>query len=281
MSDWWDDDYYEDDYTLSDYERPNDSLVIQGPIRAESRRGDIGQEWWGKQWVQTLENMGLDGRLQRGKRYARNGSVLLLEISQGMVYAEVQGSQARPYRSSISLKYLTDAQWQQAFDALSQQTIYAAKLLAGEMPSDIEAIFQAGGLSLFPQKRRDIDFTCSCPDWGDPCKHVAAVYYLIAEQLDTDPFILFHLRGRKRELVLQALRGYDLTTTSEHEDKIVPLTVNNFWQSEFVAPVSKMPLATNEPFILRQLGDPPLALKKDLRLIYDQVSDEAWRWLGF
>ena len=281
MNWWYDDEGYEDDYTLSDYERPHDALIIQGPVRAVSRRGDIGQEWWGRQWVQALGDLGLDGRLQRGRRYARNGSVLMLEISHGITYAEVQGSQSSPYRVSINLKPLTATQWQQALDALSQQAIYAAKLLAGEMPGDIETIFQNEGLSLFPQKRRDIDFVCSCPDWGDPCKHSAAVYYLLAEQLDADPFILFHLRGRKREVVLQALRGYDLETITDESELDSIITAEDFWQSGFTSLVRQMPASVKEPVVLRQLGDPPASLTGDMRSIYDHVSDEAWRWLGF
>lgn len=282
MSDWWhNDDYYEeDDYTLSDYDTPNDALIINGPVRAVSRRGDIGQEWWGRQWVEALENMGLDGRLQRGKRYARNGSVLTLEISQGAVYAEVEGSQARPYRVSINLKTLSDEQWQQALDALSGQVIYVAKLLAGEMPGDIEGVFQNVGLSLFPRNQRDIDFVCSCPDWGDPCKHSAAVYYLIAEQLDNDPFILFHIRGRKRDAILKALRQYDVEDTQLEANESYALDVDGFWDSESIALMRQMPTKMDEPFALRQLGNPPASIDKELHQLYRDMSAETRRWLG-
>lgn len=282
MSDWWhDDNYYEEDnYTLSDYDTPNDALIINGPVSAVSRRGDIGQEWWGRQWVEALEHMGLDGRLQRGKRYARNGSVLTLEISHGSVYAEVEGSQARPYRVSINLKILSDEQWQQALDALSEQAIYVAKLLAGEMPGDIEGVFQNVGLSLFPRNQRDINFVCSCPDWGDPCKHAAAVYYLLAEQLDNDPFILFHIRGRKRDAILKALRQYDVEDTQHEASESYALNVDGFWDAEATALVRQMPTKMDEPFALRQLGNPPAPIDKELHQLYRDMSAEARRWLG-
>lgn len=281
MSDWWyDNDDYDDDYTLSDYDTPADAHIIQGPVRAVSRRGDIGQEWWGRQWVESVEKMNSDGRLQRGKRYARNGSVTVLEISHGIVYAEVQGSSSRPYRVSINLKQLSDEQWQEALKALSEQVIYVAKLLAGEMPEDIEGVFQNIGLSLFPRNRRDIDFVCSCPDWGDPCKHAAAVYFLVAEQLDNDPFILFHIRGRKRESILKSLRPYDVDETETEITETFMLDVDKFWDAESTIFVRQMPTQIEESFALRQLGYPPAPIEKDLRKLYQGISEEARHWLG-
>jgi uncharacterized Zn finger protein len=290
VSDWWYNDGYEDDdfsndddYTLSDYLTAEDAVVIIGPVRAVSRRGDIGKEWWGRQWVQALENMGLDGRLQRGKRYARNGSVKMLEISDGMVYASVQGSRHTPYRTALYLKPFADEEWQRAIQTLSEQAIYVAKLLAGEMPGDIEGVFQQAGLSLFPRSQRDIDFVCSCPDWGDPCKHAAAVYYLMAEQLDNDPFLLFHVRGRKRDELLRALQQYDVSDDSADsaEAHVQALTAHDIWQDSLTPLVREQPAQMNDPLALRQLGDPPGLNRDDLRKLYRTISDEARLWLGF
>jgi len=276
-----DDDYgYEDTSTLSDYSTPSDAIIINGPVYAESKRGDIGREWWGQQWVMAMENLGLDGRLGRGKRYARNGSVRRLEISKGMVYAEVQGSQKNPYRVAIHLRLLNDKSWDSALEMLAEQAIYAAKLLAGEMPGDIEAVFQHVDLSLFPQKKRDIQFVCSCPDWGDPCKHAAAVYYLIAEQLDVDPFILFHIRGRQRDEILKILRGYDIDESSVTEAQIESLSVENFWTSHEIPLIRQMPTRLSEPLSLKQLGNPPGMITDDFHDIYATVSQAAQRWLG-
>jgi uncharacterized Zn finger protein len=150
--------------TLSDYATQPDTLVIEGPVRAVSTRGDIGREWWGREWVAAMEHLGLTARLQRGKRYARNGSVKRLEIGRGIAFAPVQGSRRNPYRTAIHLKPLTPDEWERALEALAEQAIYSAKLLAGEMPGDIEGVFQSAGLSLFPQSKEDIIFECSCPD---------------------------------------------------------------------------------------------------------------------
>jgi uncharacterized Zn finger protein len=276
----YDNDGYEDTSTLSDYTTPSDAIILEGPIRAESRRGEIGREWWGQQWVTAMEHLGLDGRLGRGKRYARNGSVIRLEISKGMVYAEVEGSQRNPYRVAIHLRLLNDKSWNKALDMLAQQAIYAAKLLAGEMPGDIEAVFQHVDLSLFPQTKRDIEFVCSCPDWGDPCKHSAAVYYLVAEQLDVDPFILFHIRGKQREQILQVLRGFDIDESIIAEQPIESLSVDDFWASHEIPLIRQMPTVLSEPLSLKQLGNPPGMITGDLRKIYKLISHEAQRWLG-
>lgn len=284
---WWnyDDDYDEDNDTLIDYRTPPEAIVLGSPVKATSTRGPIGKEWWGQQWVEAMERIEDTGRLERGKRYARNGSVLRLEISHGISYAQVRGSRPTPYRTAVHLKTFNDKEWQAALAALSEQAIYAAKLLAGEMPADIEAVFQSVRLSLFPRSRKDIMFECSCPDWGDPCKHAAAVYYLLAEQLDTDPFILFHLRGRTREQVLATLRSHRsaAATGSEIALQDVPALdtlIENFWTGSTVNLIRSAPIRPDQPPLLRRLGTPPANLAKELADLYQVVSDEAYRWLG-
>ena len=131
-----------------------------------------------------------------------------ITIDKGRVEASVEGSQPRPYQVTIALRTLASDDWGKLIDALSQQAIVAAKLLAGEMPQDIEAVFTGVGLSLFPTRLKDLETDCSCPDWSNPCKHVAAVYYLIGEEFDRDPFLLFRLRGMSREELLERLHSY-------------------------------------------------------------------------
>lgn len=275
------------------HDPPPNAIYLEGPLQAESKRGAIGREWWGQQWVKAMERLGLSARMERGKRYARNGSVQFMEIGHGETYAVVSGSHGRSYHTRVILRPLTDEQWQKALEALASQAIFAAKLLADEMPGDIEAIFQDVGLSLFPQTTRDIDFDCSCPDWGDPCKHSAAVYYLLAEQLDSDPFVLFHMRGRSREQVLSALRlhrgGEDEvmgdeadaqseipqdTTPALHED------LNGFWSGSAVQVVRAMPTRGDKAFALRQLGTAPGGVQSELSRLYADITNEASLWLG-
>lgn len=178
-------------------------------IRARSRRGDIGESWWSRRFIEILESMDaeLGGRLKRGRAYARKGQVLDLTISPGTVTGLVQGSRARPYRVSIQIAVFDSWRWDSLEAALASQALFAAKLLAGELPSEIEDVFAAEGVDLLPQSTADLRFTCSCPDWSVPCKHVAACLYLLAESFDEDPFLILQWRGREREQLLANLRA--------------------------------------------------------------------------
>lgn len=177
----------------------------KGGIKSQAKRGGFGQSWWAKRWINVLERFNIGARLARGRSYARQGQVLSIDIDKGKVQAKVQGSQPTPYKVTIQVKRLTPADWKKLTRALAEQALFAAKLLAGEMPQDIEKVFLANNLSLFPEKLRDLTTDCSCPDWSNPCKHVAAVYYLLGEEFDRDPFLIFKLRGLGREELLAGL----------------------------------------------------------------------------
>jgi uncharacterized Zn finger protein len=175
-------------------------------IKAKSQRGKFVENWWANRWIDALKRLMDEARLRRGRSYARQGQVLNLDIGPGEVGARVQGSRRSPYRVSIRLPPLTDRDWDKVFDALAEQAIYAAQLLNGEMPPDIDQVFEAVGVALFPSSRSGLETDCSCPDWANPCKHIAAVHYLLGERFDADPFLLFLLRGRSREEITSALR---------------------------------------------------------------------------
>ena len=191
---------YWDDFKPS-HPRPADG------IKAKSQRGSFGSTWWATRWIQALERLMDAGRLSRGRSYARGGQVLNLDIGAGRVAARVQGSRATPYKIAVELAPLTDDQWARAIDAMAEQAIFAAKLLNGEMPPDIEEAFKQANVALFPVSGSDLRTSCSCPDYANPCKHSAAVYLLLGERFDADPFLLFHLRGRSKEQIMAAMRA--------------------------------------------------------------------------
>ena len=173
-------------------------------IKAQSKK--FGQTWWSGQWLAALERLVDPARLSRGRSYARSGQVLNLDIQAGRIDSRVQGSAPRPYKVKIEIKPLNEKEWQRVADAMSQQAIFAAKLLAGEMPQNIEEAFAAAKVTLFPTSRGDLKTQCSCPDHSNPCKHIAAVYYLLGEQFDSDPFLLFRLRGQTKDEIMSLLR---------------------------------------------------------------------------
>jgi uncharacterized Zn finger protein len=176
-------------------------------IKAQTQRGQFGKTWWAGRWIAALERLVDPGRLARGRSYARSGQVLSLDVGADGVAAKVQGSRPTPYQVHIRFRRLTDDDWDKVADALAAEARYAAKLLSGEMPEDIEEGFKAAGTSLFPAAGNDLQTDCSCPDWANPCKHTAAVHYLLGERFDADPFLIFMLRGRTREAIVEALRA--------------------------------------------------------------------------
>src|SRR5262245_8501702 len=179
----------------------------RGGIKAQSQRGQIGESWWARRWIDVLESFNIGGRLSRGRSYARGGQVLEIDVGKGKVTARVQGSMPRPYSVSIEVQKLSNKEWDKLLKELAGQALFAARLLAGEMPQDIETVFDKADLSLFPSKRGDLTTACSCPDYSNPCKHIAAVYYLLGEEFDRDPFLLFKLRGLDRDELLARLNA--------------------------------------------------------------------------
>jgi uncharacterized Zn finger protein len=192
---------------MTEWYPPSRPRKVEGGLRARSRRGAIGETWWSRRFIDLLESFQLGGRLDRGRRYARAGQVIDLKVTAGKVQARVQGSRATPYRVRIETPPLPEAAWRRAEEAMAGRASFAARLLAGEMPHDIEEAFAASGVSLFPASVRELASSCSCPDWSNPCKHIAAVYYLLAESFDDDPFLILAWRGRTRDALLARLRA--------------------------------------------------------------------------
>ncbi|GGK84697.1 hypothetical protein Ppa06_44030 [Planomonospora parontospora subsp. parontospora] len=184
---------------------PARPVRIEGGLRARTRRGSIGEQWWSRRFVDVLERICDSGRLSRGRSYARSGQILDLELAPGLVTARVQGSRRTPYRVGIGITAYRADEWRDLTGALAAQALYRAKLLAGEMPPEIEGVFDEHGLPLFPGEQ-GLEMNCSCPDWGFPCKHVSAVLYVLAEAFDDDPFLVLAWRGMERDALLRSLR---------------------------------------------------------------------------
>ncbi|MFY1595398.1 SWIM zinc finger family protein [Micromonospora sp. WMMD737] len=188
---------------FADYGRPR---RVDGGLRARSTRGAIGRSWWSQRFLEVLESFALGTRLTRGRSYARAGQVVRLEVAPGTVDAVVQGSRAQPYEVSIALPPFPEAVWARVEAELAAQAFFSARLLAGDLPPELEELFGAAGAPLFPAGVAELRQRCSCPDFAVPCKHLAATFYLLAEAFDADPFQLLHWRGRSRTQLLDRLR---------------------------------------------------------------------------
>lgn len=252
-----------------------------------NRSNTFAERWWARRWIEVLELLGLANRLERGRRYARAGRVLRLELKPGRVDAQVQGSRYDAYHVAFRVKKLPRAQWDAAIEALASQALFAAKLLGGEMPPNIEDVFQSLGLSLFPTHRRDLRTECSCPDAANPCKHVAAVHYVLAEQLDQDPFLLFRLRGRDRETILEALRAHRTAhaaggSVPSDKPRSLEEAMEGFWKAGDA--IEDFPISVGPPAVslslLKRLGVPPFwqphpEIRGALGRLYAKVTERA------
>ena len=255
------------DYDWYPESRP---IATDKGLKARSKRGEFTNNWWAARWIGALERLMDTNRLSRGRRYARQGQVLSIEERSGGVVALVQGSRTRPYRVDVELEHLDDEQWEKVVDVLAVRAHFAARLLSGEMPEDIEEAFQAAGVSLFPERRGELHTECTCPDSAVVCKHIAAVHYILGERFDEDPFLIFRLRGRTEEQLTRALRarrgqegqqrsGEDIDPETEAPPP-VPLEeeMDSFWEAkpglDTVKVTIKPPVV--ELSVLRRLGQP-------------------------
>ena len=257
------------------------------------------REWWVERWLDLLDSYRFKKRLERGRSYAREGNVLSMEFANSRARAEVQGSDDKPYRVSLSLDSFSNEDWDFVINKMSEKAIFSAQLLAGEMPETIEAVFTASGLSLFPFTLNEVRSRCSCPDKANPCKHTAAVYYQLGDRFSEDPFIIFQLRGRTKNQIIERLRQIrsqkavntfknvqppatiaklNIAVAESHDDES-----QGFWQynesleSSLVAIVPPMEQKT----VLDILGEMPLppadamAMQQYLTQVYQTTAQQA------
>lgn len=248
------------------------------------------REWWSQRWLELLDSYRFKKRLERGRNYARQGNVLSIEFQGAKVLAKVQGSEPEPYKVSLSLDSFSDEEWGYVVETMSQKAIFAAKLLAGEMPQNIEAVFTANGLSLFPFTLSDVHSRCTCPDKANPCKHIAAVYYQLGDRFSEDPFVLFQLRGRTKEQIISNLRqlrstNIEVTTDQKQADQDsvaqnkYSLNLESFWQYHEPLESSLVVIApSNSETVLDVLGPIPLA-KEEENLASLTAADLVMKYL--
>jgi len=187
-------------------------IPTESGIATSKQRGTMAATWWSQHVVELLDSYGLGTRMQRGRRYARQGQLVSFEVQRGLLVAQVQGSRRTPYVVTVAAPAPSEAQWSAVEEAMRLRVAFAARLIAGEVPPELEALFGEAGVGLFPGRWADVRAACSCPDWENPCKHIAAVMYVFADRLDDDPWLLLLWRGRTREELLAHLSAATVTS---------------------------------------------------------------------
>ncbi|MDR1622048.1 MAG: SWIM zinc finger family protein [Synergistaceae bacterium] len=240
---------------------PTTPIATKGGIKSKAKGG---VNWWSKRWYDFMETFNLGARLARGKSYARKGQVIDVEIEPGIVRGRVQGSRSTPYTVTIRFEPIAQKGWERIVDRLRAQLLFSAQLMAGEVPQELEDFFQAEGASLFPQLKRKADMHCDCPDSSNPCKHIAALFYVLGDAFDGDPFLLLQLRGMPREELISLIgAGAAHEPTPEVEEDLFetePLPIDESFYNgaplpeDFMGPVPRGDL--NAP-LLRRLGNLP------------------------
>lgn len=171
-------------------------------------------------WIEPIERAGAHA-LVEGTEYARLGQTRRMSVSPGLVEGAVQGRADRAYATSISLTVFTDDQWRRIVALLADQARYSARLLASELPPDIEEPFQRLGLHLFPSDADPARPACNCGHEDLWCKHAICLALLVAERLVHDPLLIFTLRGLPESELLDRLR--DLRALSAAGGRSVPM----------------------------------------------------------
>ena len=260
--------------TLFEKRRPT-----KAGIKARAQSGRIGSGPWARRWLGVLESFGLGSRLSRGRSYARSGQVIPIDVEGGEVKASVQGSRPEPYSVRVSLRQFPKKTWAQILEGLRNAPAIGARLLNGELPPELERIVDDAHYSLFPKEYGDLDTDCSCPDWEVPCKHLAALFYLIGEELDRDPRLILRLRGLDPEKLRAAVTG--ATDRAPPAPEPIPLPTGDveFWEGGEIDPLmaGTIDLASDATALLKRLGPFPFwsgaqPITESLEPVYREAS---------
>ncbi len=261
---------------------------VRHGIKFRRKDGVNGLPWFAKAFMDAIESRASLGARVLGMEYALSGQVASFSIEQGFVEALVQGRAARPYSVRLSLPHTTQEQWMGVVRAMAGEAVFAARLLVGEMPQDIEKPFAACGTALLPKFNDEFQVECTCGE-KLPCKHAVAVASLLAERLEVDPLAVFALRGLSGTILLERLqeaRAMHATGVSQshktpqlpaHKAQLPPLEgcLDDFWRpGRKLAEFEELPAQAHVPHaLLRRLGASPLGGKFPLLGLLASVQD--------
>ncbi len=245
-----------------------------------------GKTWWGEQWLEAFNGIDYSNRLPRGRSYAGNGSVRKIDVSGTGAEADVQGRRRTPYKVEVRLPAFSASAQKKIIATISQNPAVLARLLSRQLPEQTLTLLKEQKIHVFPANWKDMNARCSCPDWAMPCKHIAAVIYLIANEIDKDPFLVFRLRAMDLPRVIEKASGLNLASLDN-----LPQVLEN-WQPEPVIEHWAIPetpafeqfdLTTIEPLgnrIFSILSPQPLFHDKDFRQVMAGIYKRAAKLTG-
>ncbi len=245
-----------------------------------------GKTWWGEQWLEAFNGIDYSNRLPRGRSYAGNGSVGRIDVSGTGAEADVQGRRRTPYKVEVRLPAFSASAQKRIIATISQNPAVLARLLSRQLPEQTLTLLKEQKIPVFPASWKDMNARCSCPDWAMPCKHIAAVIYLIANEIDKDPFLVFRLRAMDLPKAIEKASGLNLANLDN-----LPRVLDD-WQAEPVVEHRVIPetpafeqfdLTTIEPLgdrIFSILTPQPLFHDKDFRQIMAGIYKRAAKLSG-
>jgi uncharacterized Zn finger protein len=263
-----------------------------------ARDGSLPQHWATQRWMRLLEAAAEGAALTEGTEYAKIGQTRRLDIGAGFFEGPVQGRRRISYTTRVEIDVFASTQWDAIVEAMSDQALYTAKMLSGELPQNVEDLFAPFGLHLFPTDATDLRPTCTCGHPTPWCKHTLCLGILIADQLAADPFLVFTLRGMRGEELVERLRqrrqaasgnssGGASAVYSPHlgvETTPLDACLDRFWEAGLELDQVDAPIAPPEVShpLLRRLGPSPFEQSRFpfvglLATCYDVISAAALR----
>ncbi|MFI6520158.1 SWIM zinc finger family protein [Spirillospora sp. NPDC050679] len=228
--------------------------------------------WWSRRLLAPVESFAGTATLARGRTFSVDG----LKVGAYEVTARVRGAGTGPYEVALGIDAIAPEGWLAIEAELAGRAVYRARLLAGELPPEVELVFAEFGVSLFPRSVGDLHAMCSCPDWGDLCEHAAAALHALGAAFDDDPFLVLEWNGRTREDLLRALRRAPAAEAGPEEDA-EPLAAEGFW----APPTGLARLRERRPappvppgFLLRVAVPPPVKVRRrDLAAVLEPAYE--------
>ncbi len=267
-------------------------IPVRGGIHAQSVRPQASRKWWAKRWLAFMEELRMGARLGRGRSYALSGQVISVDVAPGICEAVVQGGSREPYRIELRFDVMPPKAKRQILAKLRARPLLVAQLLVRNLPEMVDLLFRAAGYPLVPSAANSFSSSCSCPDYANPCKHIAAVLFLLTEAFEQDPLRLLTLRGITREDLVgvspSKRQKETITAEAPHKGVASLCKATPFWgaSAELPPDFGPTPSAIGKAPLIRRLGVIPFwrgdqRFIEAMELCGDRSGAAGWRiWAG-